>query len=623
MARLTLKQQATPKRVVAASVLPIARVLVDTGLSHLDSPYDYLVTENLSAKAKPGVRVRVRFAGRLVDGWIVERRETTDFSGKLTPLTSVVSPEVILTPTLQKTLMEVAHRFAGNLWDVVRTAIPPRHAKVEATPSESSAPHWRPIDEIPGYRALSKFLDNLEKGPRAVLAAAPGRNPFTTLSQIVHHVGNHGRGVLIVVPDERDLRSLETEIGDGVCVLRANLSPSERYRRYLRLSRGVDRVCIGTRAAIFAPITDLSLIVVWDDGDESHYEQHAPGWNTRDVAAIRAHVEKVALLIAGFSVSVDSARLVDMGWAKQIGPDQDENRAPRILVHDDEPVRVTSRTWKVIKEASARGPVLISVARLGYLPGLQCRACKSPALCGCGGPLTQEQGQPAQCRMCGALFEKYTCASCQSSGLRAVQVGIERTVEEIGKAFPQRTIRHSTGERPISRVPHKPMIVVSTQGVEPMTPQGYEAVVILDAYATLFRPTHRAEEEARRRWFNTAALVKPGGEVVIAADAGIPAVQSLIRWSPASAAMREFEQRRELHLPPAWDFGVLTVETLPPELRDQLTEIGEVLGPLPTEQGVRVIVRAPKAVSSRLREVVAQRLARREPTRVRINPYSV
>src|SRR5579863_4859872 len=80
-----------------AAELPVARIIVDVELSHLDRLWDYAVPASMAAEAQPGVRVRVRFAGQLVDGFLWERVEATDFSGRLTPLHAVVSPEPVLT----------------------------------------------------------------------------------------------------------------------------------------------------------------------------------------------------------------------------------------------------------------------------------------------------------------------------------------------------------------------------------------------------------------------------------------------------------------------------------------------------------------------------------------------
>ena len=124
----------------AAELLPVARVALLTPVPHLDRVFDYEVPEKLAAAALPGVRVRVRLAGRLVDGFVLERVETSE--RELQPLSSVHGPAV-LTPEIADLCRAVADRYAGTLADVLRFAIPPRHARVEARASAA------PIDSGP------------------------------------------------------------------------------------------------------------------------------------------------------------------------------------------------------------------------------------------------------------------------------------------------------------------------------------------------------------------------------------------------------------------------------------------------------------------------------------------
>ncbi|MGH7510971.1 MAG: primosome assembly protein PriA, partial [Gemmatimonadales bacterium] len=105
---------------VLSAVLPVARVCVDTPLAHLDRPFDYQVPAELDAAAAPGVRVRVRFAGRLVDGWLLERAEGSDHPGKLGWLERVVSAEPVLSPQVAALTRAVADRCAGTMRDVLR-----------------------------------------------------------------------------------------------------------------------------------------------------------------------------------------------------------------------------------------------------------------------------------------------------------------------------------------------------------------------------------------------------------------------------------------------------------------------------------------------------------------------
>src|SRR6201991_4375433 len=101
---------------------------------HLDREFDYLVSAEQSDDAQPGVRVRVRFHGRLVDAFILERRSETDHVGKLGWLDRVVSAERVLTPEVRRLVDAVAARYAGTRADVLRLAVPPRHANVEKQP---------------------------------------------------------------------------------------------------------------------------------------------------------------------------------------------------------------------------------------------------------------------------------------------------------------------------------------------------------------------------------------------------------------------------------------------------------------------------------------------------------
>ncbi|WP_433192605.1 hypothetical protein ACQP1G_28325 [Nocardia sp. CA-107356] len=126
---------------------PIARVLPLLSPAHLDRDFDYVVPPELDEIAQPGVRVRVRFAGRLVDGYILARLSHSDHTGKMVELERVVSSERVLTPEILKLATAVAARYAGTRADVLRLAIPPRHARTENGGSKKSAESEEPPDD--------------------------------------------------------------------------------------------------------------------------------------------------------------------------------------------------------------------------------------------------------------------------------------------------------------------------------------------------------------------------------------------------------------------------------------------------------------------------------------------
>ncbi|MGH3966898.1 MAG: primosome assembly protein PriA, partial [Mycobacterium sp.] len=203
---------------------------------HLDREFDYLVTADQSDDAQPGVRVRVRFHGRLVDGFVLERRSDTDHVGKLARLERVVSPEPVLTPEISRLVDAVAARYAGTRADVLRLAIPPRHARVEReTTTATSDPVVTPVDPA-GWQAYTRggqFLTALaqSRAARAVWQALPGDAWTDRFAEAAAQTVQAGRGVLAVVPDQRDLDNLcraATALLDeaSVVALSAGLGPA-------------------------------------------------------------------------------------------------------------------------------------------------------------------------------------------------------------------------------------------------------------------------------------------------------------------------------------------------------------------------------------------------------------
>src|SRR4051794_29739781 len=106
----------------------VARVVVDVPLAHLDRPFDYAVPESMADDVVPGCRVRVRFAGQLVDGFVLELGDGSEHGGKLAPLAKLVSPEPVLTPEVVALARSGAGPLGGPLVGGPRPAVPPRPA---------------------------------------------------------------------------------------------------------------------------------------------------------------------------------------------------------------------------------------------------------------------------------------------------------------------------------------------------------------------------------------------------------------------------------------------------------------------------------------------------------------
>jgi primosomal protein N' (replication factor Y) (superfamily II helicase) len=643
-----------------ASSLPVARVQVDVPLAHLDRPFDYLVPEEFAETAVPGCRVRVRFAGQKVDGFLLSRVAESDHKGRLEYLDRVVSAEPVLAPEIATLARAVADRYGGSLIDVLRLAIPPRHARVEAeSPPERPEPPEIPENRWQRYVRGEAFVEALRAGRQAhaVWQALPGEDWPARLAEVAATVAATGRGALLVVPDHRDVARLEAACvalagKDVVVALSADLGPAQRYRRWLAIRRGSARIVVGTRAAAFGPIQDPGVFAVWDDGDDLHAEPRSPYPHVRDVLIQRAHLSGAAMLVAGFARTAEAQLLVETGWAREIAAVRDAVRAsaPRVTAigeHDaqlaKDPAARTARIPTVAFEAArsalaAGAPVLVQVPRAGYVPALACQACRTPARCRrCAGPLALRAGgddvaSAPYCRWCGAPDATFRCAACGSRRLRAITIGAKRTAEELGRSFPDVPVLSSGASQVLSEVDDKAALVVATVGAEPLAHNGYGAALLLDGWAMLGRADLRAAEEALRRWMAAAALVRPagvGGRVVVMAESSLQPVQALVRWDPAWHAAQELVARTELGFPPA--MRIASVDGVPEALAAFLDELdlppsGEVLGPVPLENGQsekeRALLRVSRADGRALAAAIAAtqavRTARKEPDPVRV-----
>ncbi|MBT2512735.1 primosomal protein N' [Arthrobacter sp. ISL-30] len=601
-----------------AAVNPVASVVVESPLPHLDRPFDYSVPADLAETALPGARVKVRFNGQELGGFILERLPESTGDHALAPLYKVVSPVQVLSPGVLELSRRVAARYAGTLSDVLRAAVPPRVARLEKeflakdapTDTPKDAPTDTPKDAPtdapetnPGafssWDSLTNgrsYLQHLSSGgsPRAALTALRGYGPEgwpALIATAVAAVRASGRGAVVVVPDYRDLDRMEKALTDvlpesDVARLTAEDGPTPRYRSFLRLLEGTARVAVGTRSAAFAPVVDLGLVACWDDGDDLHIDQRAPYVHSREVLLLRAEQDGAACLLAGHSRSTEVQRLVESGWAVPVVAERPtvRSRVPRVVNTADsfeqerDPLarmaRLPGAAWRAAQEGLERGPVLVQVARAGYAPSLVCENCREAARCNhCQGPLAvsgpnssnlnPSNLKPAsipQCRWCSTPAPEWRCSHCGAGRLRRGAAGVLRTAEELGRAFPGRTVVTSSGDHVKAAVSDAKALVVATVGAEPVADGGYAAALLLDGNSLLRRENLRAGEDTVRRWFNAAALVRPapeGGLVVVTAD-DQPATGALVRWDTPGFAARELALRQELQLPPAVRIASIT-----------------------------------------------------------------
>jgi primosomal protein N' (replication factor Y) len=403
-----------------------------------------------------------------------------------------------------------------------------------------------------------------------------------------------GSSSLVVLPDYREVRHFELaleHLGLAPLALRHSSSDkgSTRYLNHLTAMREL-RINYGTRAVCFTPAKNLSLMLLWNDGDESHIEQTSPYWNSRDVLLQRQELQGNNLVVASHSPSSDVLRLVDIGYFKAFG-----NSGPTPLARITENfTRLDDETFGLVsKSVQEQKSVLIQIANLGFASAIACSSCKELRRCPvCSNGIWIDPSGHYRCRTCKSN-ELLPACSCGGIYIRPVRIGSSAIAEQLRRSFPDVPVVESTGENPVISTNAKGVLVVSTPGAEPDVQGGYDLVVIADAAQMIGAPRLRALEQAVGNWANAISLASPNALTIFVGLSGNVAehMKSLDFKAVVSA---DYQDRLTLGLPPRTRVASITASNAHDltQLKDSLstTDLFDRLRILPSPEPLMLVL---------------------------------
>ena len=620
---LKLKQQKAPLVRAEALLKPIAKVLVDHHILHLDQYLEYLVPEELSSSASIGTLVEVELSHHLTQGIVVARYEKSESGGELKTLSKVLSGLPYMPTELLGTVEDCASLYGSSAWDFIRSCVPPYSRSGEkvalSTISHSSRESERAIN-LP-----APLVEVLHKPERILCAVElPVSNPYWQVLAEIIEARSKISSVLVLLPNERELSVIESELlGRSLAPISARSTDgkSERYSKYLLARLQEKAIILGTRSSALMPLPANSTIILLDDCDESHYERKSPSWNTRELAKLRERDHSVLYVSATISLEISSR--------------VSEGALPLFRFAQSTRARVTSAEathqkpyFKTISEALKKGSVLISMSGTGYVTSFSCQKCRNIALCSCGGKLfLPGRGKSPECATCSTKYLEWKCSWCGESKPRTLSSGVLRRADEYGKAFPGVSIIASSADTPTLKLPEGSHLVLSTPGVEP---RGiYEAIVFLDLEYRLLRTTLRASEEMRLHIMRSLTMLNSNGSVHYELLPSDPFLQSILRGNLLIATSREIEERDAVHLAPHYSSIILSSEDLlgAERVLSELSEV-EIVGPFVRNKRNSLLLKVHNSKRNEVVKLLTQvnrvRSLRREPLLTyQIDPYSL
>ena len=527
-----------------------AKVIIESPLPQLDRVFDYSIPESLSADIRIGQRVSVPFGKttRLIEAFVVDLVDEVEFVGEVHAIEAIVSKSPVLPSQHYDYLRAVADRQAVAIGDVLKQAVPDRSARVDnAWGSEET---WEFL-AASGRRISHRVSPGFEQRQYGEITLNTAAWVHESVELALDAIAAESSAV-ICVPDYRDVllvkRAFEAlGISKIVIEYKSNDTKVQRYEAYLGLLTESPVIVLGTRSVMYAPVSKLASIIVFDDANRSHCEISSPYMTSRDLAILRNQIHKTEIHLLNHAPSTNLLRLETLGFFEVLG----SATKPRIA-YSSATARLDDLAYATIRNGLAHGPVLVQVSNLGVAKSLYCASCSSRTLCrhcSLGGLWVNESGQ-LSCRVCAALNLDFKCSSCGSSKTRMGRAGATRTTTEIGRSFPGVKVTEATGNNIEVFIEDEPRIVVATPEAAPFAPLGYSAIVIIDADVALSRDTLTAREDAIRQWANTAALGSREAQIALV---GVPPDigTKFATWQLDAILSEELNERISHGLPPA------------------------------------------------------------------------
>lgn len=426
--------------------------------------------------------------------------------------------------------------------------------------------------------------------------------------------------VLVLVPEisltpqltQRFMARLDTQIVS----LHSGLNDSQRHAAWVQASKGVARVLIGTRSALFTPMPELGLVIIDEEHDASFKQQEGFRYHARDLALVRAKNKNIPIVLGSATPSLESLENVTRGQFKLLRLSQRGVQGampPKVSLLDvcRRPMEdgISDQLLVKVKEhLDNKGQVLLFLNRRGYAPLLMCHECGWTAVCQrCDANMTLHQhNRKLRCHHCGyETAAPHECPECQHESLYIPGAGTERIELALKSRFPDVVIsridRDTTrrkgelDEKLKQARSGEAQILIGTQ----MLAKGHDfpdltLVGILNADQGLFSADFRGTEHMAQLIIQVAGRAgrseKPGEVIIQTHHPEHPLLHTLLESGYVGFAKEALKERKQAGFPPYSYMAILRCDSINKEhgqmfLNDSrqvfaYTDV-ELFGPLP------------------------------------------
>jgi len=566
--------------------------------------------------------------------------ETLAASGGRVPVEALRSLEVPRT-TLGTLVRRGLIELVDEPMDFTASKLKPRQSPFEF---EFSAAQKEALGKIGQSVASRKFAGLLLHG-------ITGSGKTAVYLACMRQVLDQGRSSILLVPEigltPAVAADLHQVFGDEVAILHSGLSNAERAEQWHRIRRGEARVVAGTRSAVFAPVTDLALIIADEEQDSSYKQEETPRYHARDVAVMRAKMAGAVAVLGSATPSLESYYNAKKNKYTLLElPDRVERRPlPEVEIVDmrqefqetgQEQVISRKLAEEIRERLEKKEQVMVLLNRRGYSPVVLCRACGKTLQCkNCAVSMTHHKRErKMECHYCGHVEHiPDKCAHCGSEYVYFVGTGSEKLEELLHGMFPQARIGRLDRDTVRGREDFEHALNALNEGALDMLVgtqmiakghdiHGVTLVGVIGADMALGLPDFRAAERTFQLLTQVAGRAgrgqSPGKVVLQTYFQEHYAVQFAARHDFAGFYEKELQFRVWMHYPPYSAIANVLIRS--EKLDDALTWSGE-LGrwfEKTRHEGIRVLGPAAAPIT-RLKRDYRYHFILKSPSREKMN----
>jgi len=467
----------------------------------------------------------------------------------------------------------------------------------------------------------------------------------------MRQVLEQGRSAILLVPEigltPAVAADLHQVFGDEVAILHSGLSDAERAEQWHRIRRGEARVVAGTRSAVFAPVSDLALVIVDEEQDSSYKQEETPRYHARDVAVMRAKMAGAVVVLGSATPSLESYYNAKKNkYALVELPDRVEMRPlPEVEIVDmrqefqetgQEQVISRKLADEIRERLAKKEQVMVLLNRRGYSPVVLCRACGKTLQCkNCAVSMTHHKRErKMECHYCGHVEHiPDKCAHCGSEYVYFVGTGSEKLEELLHGMFPQARIGRLDRDTVRGREDFEHALNALNEGALDMLVgtqmiakghdiHGVTLVGVVGADMALGLPDFRAAERTFQLLTQVAGRAgrgqSPGKVVLQTYFQEHYAVQFAARHDFAGFYEKELQFRAWMHYPP---YSAIANVLIRSEKLDEALTWSGVLGrwfEKTRHEGIRVLGPAAAPIT-RLKREYRYHFILKSPSREKMN----